>query len=142
MHPLIWLALGVIIAIIARICVAVINPAGSIPRRRGHEETCHLAVFLGSGMLYSLYYTSPQRSLSSRWSQQRGPVTYVRTGFLAVYPEDVSGKRGGLTQRTKGRHVGAAQNCLHAISCKYCLLLPREYQLTATLAFDSTRESL
>ena len=51
MNSLIWLALGVIIAIIARICVAVINSAGNIPRRRGHEETCHLAVFLGSGKL-------------------------------------------------------------------------------------------
>jgi hypothetical protein len=52
MHPLIWLLLGVILAIIARICIVVIMaPRGntSIPCKRAHTETCHLAVFLGSG---------------------------------------------------------------------------------------------
>ncbi|KAI0000359.1 oligosaccharide biosynthesis protein Alg14 like-domain-containing protein [Russula vinacea] len=48
MDSLIWLALVVIFLIIARICVTIITPNG-VPRRRGLTETCHLAVFLGSG---------------------------------------------------------------------------------------------
>src|SRR5712671_6745378 len=49
MHPLIWLLLGVIFATVARAYAVVITPKGSVPRKRAHTETCHLAVFLGSG---------------------------------------------------------------------------------------------
>jgi len=49
MHTLIWLPLGVIFATIARAYAVVITPKGSVPRKRAHTETCHLAVFLGSG---------------------------------------------------------------------------------------------
>jgi hypothetical protein len=145
MDSLIWLALAVIFVIIARICVTIITQSGSIPRRRGHTETCHLAVFLGSGKLdtiHIIHRPHAQIALLSRWSQQRGPVTGVCTRFLTLYPEDVSGKRGGLTQRTKGRHIGAAQNCLRSISRKCYLLLAMGYRLTATLPSDSTRKSL
>jgi hypothetical protein len=62
MHPLIWLAPGVVFAIIVRICITVITARGRIPRRRGRADTCHLAVFLGSGKLDTVYYTSPPRS--------------------------------------------------------------------------------
>jgi len=49
MHPLIWLPLGVIWAAIARVYVIVRTPRGCVPRKRAQTETCHLAVFLGSG---------------------------------------------------------------------------------------------
>jgi beta-1,4-N-acetylglucosaminyltransferase len=49
MHPLIWFPFGVIIAVITRICVVfIITPKAG---KRAHTETCHLAVFLGSGKL-------------------------------------------------------------------------------------------
>jgi hypothetical protein len=143
MHPLIWLALGITFAIIARIGITVITARGGIPRRRGHAETCHLAVFLGSGKLdtiYIIHHPRAQTALYSRWPQQRGPVTCVCTRFRTLYPEDVSGQRGGLAQCTKGRCVGATQNYLRGISCKCHLLLPPGYQLITTLASDSTRK--
>ena len=59
MHPLIWLSLGVILAIIARICVIVITPRENVPRKRAHRETCHLAVFLGSGKLDAMRIQPP-----------------------------------------------------------------------------------
>jgi hypothetical protein len=127
MDSLIWLALVVIFLIIARICVTIITPNG-VPRRRGFTETCHLAVFLGSGkldMICIIHRPHAQIALLSRWSQQRGPVIGICTRFLTLYPEDVPGKRGGHTQRTKGRHIGAAQNCLGSISRKCYLLPPR-----------------
>lgn len=52
MHPLIWLPLGVILAAIARVYVIVRTPRGFVPRKRAQTETCHLAVFLGSGKLH------------------------------------------------------------------------------------------
>ncbi|KAF8502372.1 glycosyltransferase family 1 protein [Russula emetica] len=51
MPSLIWLALGVVFAIIARISVTIITSRRSVPRRRDRAESCHLAVFLGSGKL-------------------------------------------------------------------------------------------
>jgi hypothetical protein len=90
----IWLALGVVFAIVARICVTVMT-SSSVSRRRDRGETCHLAVFLGSGELDTIcntHYLHAQTALMSRWSQQRGPVTCVCTGVFALFPEDVSGK--------------------------------------------------
>lgn len=49
MHPLVWLPLGVILAVIARVYVIFRTPRGFVPRKRAQTETCHLAVFLGSG---------------------------------------------------------------------------------------------
>ncbi|KAH9985995.1 oligosaccharide biosynthesis protein Alg14 like-domain-containing protein [Russula compacta] len=49
MHPLIWLPVVAIFAIIARTFVILITPRRRVPHRRSHAETCHLAVFLGSG---------------------------------------------------------------------------------------------
>jgi hypothetical protein len=98
--------------------------------------------FLAQASFDIIHRPHAQTALSSRWSQQRGPVTCVCTRFLTLYPEDVSDKRGGPTQRTEGRRVGAAQNFFRGIPCKFYLLLPRGYQLTETLASDSTRKSL
>jgi len=49
MPPLIWLAIGVVFAITARITATVISSRRNVPRRRDRAESCHLAVFLGSG---------------------------------------------------------------------------------------------
>ena len=51
MYPPAWLLVTIafIFTIIARICVIIILPKDGVPRRRNHRETCHLAVFLGSG---------------------------------------------------------------------------------------------
>lgn len=51
MPSLIWLALGVIFTITARISVILITSRRGVSRRRDHAESCHLAVFLGSGKL-------------------------------------------------------------------------------------------
>jgi len=60
MHPLIWLPLGVILAAIARVYVIVRTPRGFVPRKRAQTETCHLAVFLGSGKLHTVRSTTPR----------------------------------------------------------------------------------
>lgn len=49
MPSLICLGLGVVFAIIARIFVTVVALRRSVPRRRDRTESCHFAVFLGSG---------------------------------------------------------------------------------------------
>ena len=60
MHPLIWLPLGVILAVLARVYVVVRTPRGFVPRKRAQTETCHLAVFLGSGKLHTVRSRRPQ----------------------------------------------------------------------------------
>jgi beta-1,4-N-acetylglucosaminyltransferase len=57
MHPLIWFPLGVTLAIIARICVIVVMTP--MRGKRAHTETCHLAVFLGSGKLDAIRIQRP-----------------------------------------------------------------------------------
>ncbi len=108
MPSLIWLTLGVGFAIISRICVTIIASRRGPPRRRDRAETCHLAVFLGSGKLDTICHNYAQTTWLFRWPQQRGPVTCFCTGFLALFPEDVSGKRRGFTQRAKGHRIGTS----------------------------------
>ncbi|KAF8271527.1 glycosyltransferase family 1 protein [Lactarius quietus] len=51
MYPPAWslVAAALTFTIVARICVIIVFPNHSAPRRRDHTENCHIAVFLGSG---------------------------------------------------------------------------------------------
>ena len=51
MYPPAWLLVAIVLTstIVARVWVVIVFPKDSLPRRRGHKGTCHLAVFLGSG---------------------------------------------------------------------------------------------
>lgn len=97
MHPLVWLPLGVILAVIARVYVIFRTPRGFVPRKRAQTETCHLAVFLGSGKLHTVRSNHPQQHpiltryvfFSSRRTQQRSPGSRICSGLLAIYTEDV-----------------------------------------------------
>ncbi|KAI9507433.1 glycosyltransferase family 1 protein [Russula earlei] len=80
MHLLTWLSFGIVLAIIARIYVIVITSRSSTSRGRGRAETCHLAVFLGSGELYRYIggHSSEALSLVSALDFSRyGPRTYL-----------------------------------------------------------------
>lgn len=88
----------------------------------------------------SVILSRPSASLS-RWSQQRGPVTCVSSGFRTLYSENVSGEPRRHTQRTKGCRIGAAESCLRIISCECYLLLQWTYRLTATPVSNSTPKS-
>ena len=115
---MVWLPLGVILAVIARVYVIFRTPRGFVPRKRAQTETCHLAVFLGSGKLHTVRSSHPQQHpmltryvfLSSRWTQQRSSGSRICSGLFAIHTEDVHSKRGRPPQRTEGRRVGAAQS--------------------------------
>jgi len=73
MHPLVWLPVGAILAVLARVYVVVRTPRGVVPRKRAQTETCHLAVFLGSGG-----HTSEALALVSALDFSRyTPRTYI-----------------------------------------------------------------
>jgi len=135
MHSWIRLALGVIIAIIARICVAVINPAGSIPRRRDHEETCHLAVFLGSGG-----HSSEALSLVSALDFSR----YTPRTYLVSEGDSLSAQKAVTLERLKT----APTPSLHSgvpIGGYQILTIPRArhvHQSILTVPFTALRSLL
>lgn len=161
MHPLIWLSVGVILAVLARVYVVVRTPRGFVPRKRAQTETCHLAVFLGSGKLHTVRSRHPRHptltpyiGFHSRRAQQRGPGSRICSGLLAIYTEDVHSERGRPAQRTQGRCIGAAQSyglllifrspsVISPCKCRpfTCILVFREFGLTRAhlLASDSAR---
>jgi len=89
---LLWLLLGVIITIIARIYVTIMNPRRSIPRRRGNTETCHLAVFLGSGG-----HSSEALSLVSALDFSR----YTPRTYLVSEGDSLSAQKAVTLERLK-----------------------------------------
>ena len=60
MYPPAWLLVAIVLTstIIARVCIIIVFPKDSSPRRQEHKGTCHLAVFLGSGKS-STQWSSP-----------------------------------------------------------------------------------
>jgi beta-1,4-N-acetylglucosaminyltransferase len=67
MHPLFWPPLAVIFFVIVRVYHSIIAPRGCVPCKRGDKETCHLAVFLGSGKLIAVCVGHPFRLRSHRY---------------------------------------------------------------------------
>jgi hypothetical protein len=103
-------------------------PTRSVSRKRAHTETCHLAVFLGSGKpdaicIQPAHTTqSSRRSISSRRTQQRGAVPRIRFGLFAIHPEDVHRQRGRPAQGTEGHRIGTAQ----IRPCRGAIIIPRK----------------
>ncbi|KAF8482801.1 glycosyltransferase family 1 protein [Russula ochroleuca] len=135
MHSLIWLALAAICVIIARICVTIITPSGSVTRRRSHTETCHLAVFLGSGG-----HSSEALSLVSALDFSR----YTPRTYLVSEGDSLSAQKAVTLERLKT--ASAASLHLGVPVGRYQILtIPRArhvHQNILTVPFTTIRSFL
>ncbi|KAN0114221.1 glycosyltransferase family 1 protein [Russula decolorans] len=131
MSSLIWLALGVVFAIIARILVTVITLRGSVPRRRNGAESCHLAVFLGSGG-----HSSEALSLVSALDFSR----YTPRTYLISEGDSLSAQKARALEGLKATYAKSPAKGRYQI-----LTIPRArrvHQNILTVPFTTSRSLL
>ncbi|KAH9961596.1 oligosaccharide biosynthesis protein Alg14-like protein [Russula dissimulans] len=135
MH-LIWLPLGIIFAIASRFYVILKSSRRNVPRRRGLTETCHLAVFLGSGG-----HSSEALSLVSTLNFSR----YTPRTYLISEGDPLSEQKAVALEQLKTEASAESLRSTAPIGGYHILTIPRArrvHQNILTVPFTALRSLL